>query len=241
MSYPNQTPNKLPREIYMRRRVAAFLVIVVVVLGLLWAFSALGGNGGSSSTNSAQQTTGEVATPADAAAQQSSSVVTATETTSAESAVEDSAQASASAAPGADIDPALADKKTCELSDLVITASSDHTTYPTGVQPNFGMTVTNPTGADCQIDLDKETLRFEVYSIADNSRIWSDIDCYPAVQTGTYTFPAGEQRSFAALWSRLRSNDNGRCSNRAPAEPGSYFLHTVIGNNASEPYTFNLQ
>src|SRR5699024_12840688 len=110
-----------------------------------------------------------------------------------------------SSEPSASVDPALADKDTCELSDLIIRASSDATTYPNGVQPNFGMTVINHTGANCEINLDEESLRFMVYRISDNRRIWADTDCYDYVQSSEYNFPAGEERSFDAFLSRLDS------------------------------------
>lgn len=230
----------------MRRRIAAFVVILVLVVGLLIAFTAFGGN---SDDDAAAPETTEVSAPEnpeDEGASESGEEEI--ESESASPSESEEPEASEEATPREDeedsdsnnIDPALADKDMCELSDLVIRASSDGTTYPNGVQPNFGMTVVNPTGADCEIDLDEDTLRFEVYRLTDNARMWADTDCYESVQTGTYNFPAGEERSFDAVWSRLASERGGDCSERPVVEPGAYFLHTVIGDNASEPYTFNL-
>src|SRR5699024_8941657 len=131
-------------------------------------------------------------------------------------------------------------KDSCELSDLIIRASSDATTYLIGVQPNFCMTVIYPTGSDCEIYLDEESLRFDVYRISDNCRMWADTDCYVSVQLGVYNFLAVDERSLDAVWSRLASVRDDECSERPAVDPGAYFLHTVIGDNASEPYTFNL-
>ncbi|HHT60476.1 MAG TPA: hypothetical protein GXZ83_12520 [Corynebacterium stationis] len=228
----------------MRRRIAAFVVILVVVVGLLIAFSAFGGN--SDNEQAAPESTPASAPvkPEDEGASSESSQEMESESES-PSTTENSKsgekdEAEKSTEPSASVDPALADKDTCELSDLIIRASSDATTYPNGVQPNFGMTVINPTGADCEINLDEESLRFEVYRISDNRRMWADTDCYDSVQRGEYNFPAGEERSFDAVWSRLASDRDGECSERPAVDPGAYFLHTVIGDNASEPYTFNL-
>ncbi len=229
----------------MRRRIAAFVVILVVVVGLLIAFSAFGGNSDDEQAAPESTSASAPAKPEDEGASSKTSEEVASESeqasTTESSERDDERDAEKSAEPSAsNIDPALADKDTCELSDLIINASSDATTYPKGVQPNFGMTVINPTGADCKINLDKDSLRFEVYRLSDNRRMWSDTDCYDSVQRGDYNFPAGEERSFDAVWSRLASERDGSCSERPAVEPGAYFLHTVIGDNASEPYTFNL-
>ncbi|MDN6132102.1 MAG: hypothetical protein L0I87_08840 [Corynebacterium casei] len=250
MSNPNQSSDKLPREIYMRRRIAAFVVILVVVVGLLIAFSAFGGNNDdeTAAPESTPVSAPENSEDEGAGSEGSEEIESESAEPSAandEEANRDQArdgesEESSNDSNSSNIDPALADKDSCELSDLVIRASSDATTYPNGVQPNFGMTVVNPTGADCDINLDEETLRFEVYRISDNQRMWTDTDCYDSVQTGTYSFLAGEERSFDAVWSRLASERGGDCGQRPVVEPGAYFLHTVIGDNASEPYTFNL-
>ena len=194
MSNPNQSSNKLPREIYQRRRIAAFVVILVVVVGLLIAFTAFGGNNEDETAAPESAPISAPENPEDEGASSEGSE----EIESDEPAASDEAEANredsnegseepkaSEEAQSSNTDPALADKDSCELSDLVIRASSDDTTYPNGVQPTFGMTVVNPTGADCEIDLDEDTLRFEVYRLTDNKRMWSDTDCYVSVQNGT--------------------------------------------------------
>ena len=101
------------------------------------------------------------------------------------------------------------------------------------------MEVFNPTTADCSIDLDEEQLRFEVYKMGSNERVWADTDCYASVETGKQTFKSGETRYFQADWSRKRS-EPGKCTDREDAEPGAYFLHSVIGENYSPALPFNL-
>ena len=111
--------------------------------------------------------------------------------------------------------------------------------YPEGTQPVFYMEVENPTDTDCVIDLDDNLLRFEVYDMASNDRIWSDTDCYPPVVDGTETFKAGQKRGFEARWSATASQP-GQCDARPAVAAGSYFLHAVIGDNASDAAPFNI-
>ena len=101
------------------------------------------------------------------------------------------------------------------------------------------MEVENPTDTDCVINLDDNPLRFEVYDMASNERIWSDIDCYPPVVGGTVDFAPGEKRRWEARWSGTASQP-GQCDDRAEVRAGSYFLHGVIGENASEASPFNI-
>ncbi|WP_080796706.1 hypothetical protein [Corynebacterium pacaense] len=215
-------PPKHSEVIYQRRRIAALVVLLLVVALIIWAVVALRGGASPEQTqNAAETSTAEATTPSPEA------------TTTATS-------PSASAAPTTTTATQAADaKKTCELADLVLTATSDKPNYGPGEQPQLFMTVANPTAADCRIDLDEQVLRFEIYDLATNARVWSDVDCNPAVETGTREFPAGEERYFQATWSRTTSAPQ-QCSSRQEVPVGSYYLHTVIGTNPSQALTFNL-
>ncbi len=245
-----RSPNRLPEKYYRRRRAAAVVVIVLVVVLLIWLLTSIGGGSGDAD----QQDTGT--DTATAAAEQTTSIAaptspSATDTTTASTTAEEKETVKASDeeespypdAPGSETaEPTtrVDEKRTsCELSDLVITASSDQATYPAEAQPTFYMTVANPTAADCDIDLDEETLRFEAYDLATNERIWSDTDCFDPVESGEQTFEAGSERYFEAVWSR-RASAPGRCDARPAVPGGSYFLHAVIGTNPSPAHTFNL-
>lgn len=218
---------RLPEVVYVRRRVAAVVVILVLVALVVWGLVAFA-NRGSDDEPPAEETTTAAAVE---------------ETTTPE---EEPAEAEATTgededadgeAPTEEEEPAPQDS--CELSDLQITATSDRPSYGEDVRPTFYMTVDNPTAEDCVIDLDDEILRFEVYNLASNERMWSDTDCSPSVEDGTRTFPAGEERHFQAVWSRLDSAP-GQCDDRDPVPTGGYFLHAVIGDNPSDAHTFNL-
>lgn len=253
MSTP-RTP--LPPEIYMRRRVAALVIILVLVLGLIVAWAALRGGGDdnaqptgeSASLTTATRGTEDMpagsgtALASSAAATVASESSVAPDTAAGESGA---AKASAEASTGAASDtpaaaPELEAKKaTCELADLVLTASTDQPVYAAGAEPTIYMTVENPTAADCIIDLDQEKMSFSVYAMDTNVHVWTDTDCNPSVQSGRQTFKAGETRTFQAVWSRLASAP-GQCDNREAAPAVAYFAHVVIGSNHSPSQDFRL-
>lgn len=216
--------------IYRRRRIAALVILLVVIALAIWAVVSMGGE-------SSEET--ETDNAAASLILETSAVETTTPEDAAGSSVDAAGGTTESTATTEATEPTEAPKNSCELSDLIITAASNKPTFDPGEEPELYMTVENPTAADCDIDLNDNILRFEVYNLANNARIWSDVDCNPAVETGTRIFPAGEQRYFQAIWSRTTSAPE-QCTNRQPVPAGSYFLHTVIGENPSQPLTFNL-
>ncbi|ANE04850.1 hypothetical protein [Corynebacterium crudilactis] len=216
---------------------AALLGLLIVIALIIWAVVALRGGStepeeeqpSNAAATSAMETT-KAAETETSATSSSSEAPTSETTTAKETSSEEPTPSSSTAAEA---------KDSCELKDLIISASTNQPTFAGGAQPELFMTVHNPTAADCEIDLEKDVLRFEIYNLATNARIWSDVDCNPAVEDGTSVFPAGEDRYFQATWSRTNSAP-GQCDNRAPVKAGAYFLHTVIGGNPSPAVTFNL-
>ncbi|MDR7330275.1 hypothetical protein [Corynebacterium guangdongense] len=249
-----RSPNRLPEKYYQRRRAAAVVVIVLVVGLLIWLLTAIGGDGETAQqdpgagTVAAEQTT-SIAAPETSTPEETTSSATPASTSATPEETEKKAPAneeeespypdapeSEAAKPSTAVDRS---RTSCELSDLLITASSDQATYPAEAQPTFYMTVANPTAADCEIDLDEASLRFEVYDLATNERIWSDTDCFEPVESGEQTFESGSERYFEAVWSR-RVSAPGQCNSRPAVPSGSYFLHAVVGDNPSPAHTFNL-
>lgn len=234
-----------PRQnevIYKRRRLAALVILLVVVVLIIAGVTALGGGSSDDESENTAATSPLVTTSAVEAntGDAAGSSVDSTADPDATATAERSEEPTASPSETSTADPAEEAKDSCELSDLIITASSNKPNFTPGEQPQLYMTVGNPTTEDCEIDLDDSVLRFEVYDLASNARIWSDVDCNPAVETGTRVFPAGEERFFQAIWSRTGSAPE-QCSNRQLVPAGSYFLHTVIGDNPSQAHTFNLR
>ena len=222
----------LPDVIYTRRRVAAVVILIVVIALIVLLFRAFGGsNNDTDPAASSEVTTSAEATSSAETTTQPSTATTVTETTTPTSGASTSPTTTTNAA---------ANKKTCELKDLEITATSDQLNYTGDQKPRFYATVHNPTGADCEIDLNKNTIAFEVYNLATNERVWSDIDCSNSVGTGTETFKKGEDRKYEIPWSRTGSAPD-KCENRQPVAAGSYYLHALVGDNHSDAWTFNIR
>lgn len=242
MGTPNN--NRLPDEVYVRRRVAAVVVLLVVIALIVWGLVSMSG-GNEEETEPAAETTSQAAettpeetetTEAEETSETSGTSETSeTDETSGTSETSESEDPTEStAASGTE-----AAQQSCELSDLQVSVSSDQPNYSAGTEPTFYLSVENPTAADCEIDLSEDTMRFEVYSLATNERIWSDVDCNAPVGDGEETFEADTERNFQAVWSRTTSSPDN-CSAREPVPAGSYFLHGVIGSNASNSLPFNL-
>ena len=212
----------------MRRRVAALVILLVVVALLVWALSAMARSGGSGSDEAVETSTEQTVNP-----------TVATEPTVAAPEESASESASPSEEPSSSVEAAPARTGACELKDLRIKALPNQPSYAAGTEPVFYMEVENPTDTDCVIDLDENILRFEVYDMRTNERMWADTDCYQPVVSGTQTYKAGEKQGYQARWSGTVSQP-GKCDDRPAIEPGSYFLHTVIGDNASEAAPFNI-
>ena len=208
----------------MRRRVASLVILLVIVALLVWGLSAFARSGKTDETENTPETVSEAP-----------STTLATEPT-----VQLSEESTPSSTqPSEETVAAPVKKGSCELADLEIHASSNQPSYAIGVQPVFYMEVKNPTDTDCVINLDDNLLRFEVYDMATNDRIWSDTDCYPPVAAGNVEFAPGEKRRWEARWS-VTASQPGQCDNRPEVKAGSYFLHGVIGDNASDASPFNI-
>lgn len=225
---PAAQPRPLPREIYLRRRWAAVGILIVIIALIWWGISAALGNGKE-----------PAATPAATTTSTSAARVTTSSTASSSTAATSAAQVTPTVTASATATVAAADKTTCELADLQLTAGTDQANYAGDAQPRFWMTVQNPTKADCKIDLSANVLRFEVYNMATNQRVWSDVDCNAPEDTDQRVFPAGTSRYYEAVWSRTTSAPN-QCQVRTPVATGNYYLHAVIGTNASAPIPFNI-
>ncbi|MEX3563963.1 hypothetical protein VVR46_09610 [Corynebacterium phoceense] len=244
------TPRKpLPPVIYQRRRAAALILILVVVAALIIAWAV--GRGGKDDASQQAAATSSLAQPADAPSSAPSAAPASSTETAADASAPESSAAEAPASDGtspaessaaASSESAAASeapKNSCTVDDLKVSVKAVEASYKDGDLPVFVMDVENPTAVDCDIDLDQNKLRFEVYKMGTNARVWADTDCYPSVQTGRTTFKAGATQQFQATWSR-KGSEPGQCSDRPVAEAGHYFAHGIIGDNYSEGYTFNL-
>ncbi|WP_198947163.1 hypothetical protein [Corynebacterium sp. NML 150383] len=235
---PAQRPPKrpLPPEIYMRRRVVVLVALLVLVGLIVWGLSAVarsGGDGADTASSSVEATASPSPSEEKPKAEPTETVVGEESGTSAASSASETASSEPSVAA------APANPGECSLKDLQITATTNQPSYPAGTEPVLYMEVRNPTDVDCNINLDEAKLRFEVYAMGTNERVWADTDCYEPAVGGMQTFAPGATRGFEARWSATGSAPEA-CENRQPVPAGSYFLHAVIGDNASDPAPFNI-
>lgn len=229
----NQRP--LPEEIYMRRRVAALVILLVVASLVIWGLSAMAKSDGGDGPTSTEETSELVTEPTvSEPSEPSEPSGTTTETSTASTSTTTATTTATTTEP-----VAAAKKGSCELSDLRIEAVPPQPSFPVNSQPEFFMNVSNPTDGDCELDLKDGMVRFEVYEMATNKRVWADTDCYPSIVTGRQVFPAGSEQGFKAVWS-VTASQPGQCANRQQVPAGAYYLHGVIGDNASDPAPFNL-
>ena len=195
-----------PEIIYIRRRIAAVVILVVVAGLLIWLMSVVGGG----NKTSAEDPSAVATTASSTAAPSSTSSASASSTDSDSSASSSASHSLAAPSDARSTEPTTSaergTKNTCELKDLVISARSDQDSFDAGQQPRFYMTVDNPTNVDCEIDLAENPLRFEVYDLATNKRIWSDMDCTPTDEQDSRVFPAGEQRYSDPITFNLHGN-----------------------------------
>lgn len=233
MSQPEyQYSQPLPPEIYRRRRIAAVVGLLVILLVLVLIVRAISGGGGS------DDTAGGSSVPATAAAHSTDADVTtsgegrdgASSRSTQKSETSTRETTSSSAEPGAQ----------CPLDDLHIAVQSDAPTYAAGQLPDFYLTVNNPTGADCTLDLSAHPMSFEVFTLSDYARVWADTDCNDPTMSGSVDLGSGETRNFVLNgWSRTTSTPEG-CTNRTDAGTGAFLLYGHLGDRTTEPQTFNL-
>lgn len=234
--------NKLPPEIYRRRRIAAAVLLVIILVLLGWGISALVNRDSEDSEPvNVTRDDGKEVTPPEQPKEPYApkSDKDSTKDKSDKDAKTDAKEGEDSAKD--DAQAALANKKDCSLADLQVTATSDQPNYG-DEQPTLAITVHNPTGGECRVNLDEHQLRFEVYDLATYERVWSDVDCNDSEGHGELVLAPGEEVNYAATWSRLTSVPN-KCSeeDRVPAPSGSYIFYGVIGDNNSDAYTFNMR
>ena len=226
------TPPLSP-TIYRRRRIAAVVAAIVVIALLWWVLRSVGDSNDDSSeqaveslsTSNSPNMTGEPEPPNQKAKK-----------------TDDPAEEkTGESEPSDDNADPNAEKASCELADLRVTAVPGSSTFAADAQPNFFAKIHNPTKGDCDLDVDKDKLSFEVFALNDYHRVWGDLDCNEASLDGTVTIEAGKSKNYElGEWSRTTSAPE-KCENRQRVPAGSYLLYAHLGGNVSEPATFNLR
>lgn len=224
----------------MRRRIAAVAILVLVLFLLWWFIGSLGGGDDKQNVASDQK-----AETSQSVTEQTASESAKPKESTSESAKPSDKNSDKSSASNSASETTKADEKpkknTCGLADLEVVASPGSPSFAPDAVPNFFVTINNPTSADCKLDLSKDKLSFEVFTLNNYQRVWGDLDCNESGASGERTIKAGENAKFSLdSWSRTTSAPNA-CEDRQPVGAGSYLLYAHVGDNTSKPATFNLQ
>ena len=205
----------LPREIYVRRRLAALILVAVVVVAVVVALVLVSRDGGGGTD------------PAAAAGSETSESVTSSET-STEATDEDDEEDPASRGRWAD-------------DDLEVSVRPAAANFEAGSEARFYAEITNTSDSTCDRDLTGAPLTFEVYRLDDNARVWSSTDCTQSDSEDVASLKSDEPVMRQIDWSG-RMSEPGACGqrDRAPAEPGSYQVYALVGDAFSPAATFNL-
>lgn len=239
MSQPTSPYNRpLPPEIYRRRRIAAGVGLLAIVVVLVLIVRAITGGGGSDSV--ADGSTGPVTTSGTVSRATGATGSARSAGASTQEATDTSGQGSAADHRDGETTGAVEPGTVCSPDVLRLEVRAGAPTYAAGQLPDFIMSVTNTSGADCTVDLAANPMSFEVFNLASYERIWGDTDCNEPTVTQDIDLTAGESRNFALNgWSRTTSAPD-ECTDRADAGTGAFLLYGHLGDKVSEPGTFNL-
>ncbi|MBB2976902.1 cytoskeletal protein RodZ [Microbacterium endophyticum] len=218
MSSP--TPRRRPSPaVYRRRRLVALLLALIVVAAIvagIWAVVAQPWRSNATETPVVSPSPSASAS-ADAAA-------------SAPADAETPAAAEESAAPD---DAAAADgAPACNAGDVTVEGATSKESYASGENPEFSITLTNTSDADCTINVGTSAQSFTVTSGSDTW--WRSTDCQAEPSDMIVTLAAGQTVSSAEAlsWDRTRSSvDTCDSADRAqaPGNGASYHLAVEIG------------
>ena len=206
----------LPREVYVRRRVAAVVVaviaVVVVVLALFLASRDSGTDTQETAAGGENGTTGAVET----------------------------SETSSSATTERD-DDGGASRGRCADEDLRLDVWPAEPNVPVGSDVRFFVNIVNVSDTTCDRDLSEAPLSFEVYRLDDNSKVWSSIDCTTPREEDQVELRPDEPEPRQIDWTGRRSAE-GACSesDRTPVEVGAYQVYALVGNVFSPASTFNV-
>ena len=208
----------LPREVYVRRRVAAVVIAVIAALAVVLALFLASRDTG---TDTQAAANGGDAGSAEAA-----------ETTETSEAEEETTERE---------DDGGASRGRCADEDLRLDVWPAEPNVPVGQDVRFFVNVLNTSETTCDRDLSEAPLSFEVYCLDDNTKVWSSIDCTTPRDEDEVELRPQEPEPRQIDWSGRRSAE-GACSeaDRTPVEVGAYQVYALVGNVFSPAGTFNV-
>lgn len=209
----------LPREVYVRRRVAAVVVAVIAVLVMVLALFLASRDTGTDT----QETAGSGDPGSTEAAETTETSATTTETSDKKD------------------DDGGASRGRCAEQDLRLDVWPAEPNVVAGEDVRFFVNVLNTSETTCDRDLSEAPLSFEVYRLDDNTKVWSSIDCTTPRGEDEVVLRPNEPEPRQIDWSGRRSAE-GACSegDRAPVEVGAYQVYALVGSVFSPAATFNV-
>lgn len=114
----------------------------------------------------------------------------------------------------------------CPDSALVLVASADAPSYPTGASPLLRLSIRNGGRVACRRNVGSRAVELRILSGSD--RIWSSDDCAKGGSLDPVLLQPGETRSTSVVWSGRRSQP-GCGGSAAPAQPGTYLVFARVG------------
>ena len=205
----------LPREVYVRRRVAAVVVAVIAVLAVILALFLASRDSGTDT----QQNATEGETDSSEALDTSESSVS--ETT--------------------EPDDGGASRGRCADEDLRLNVWPAEPNVPEGQDVRFFVNIANVSDTTCDRDLSEAPLSFEVYRLDTNVKVWSSIDCTTPRDEDKVELRPEIPEPRQIDWTGRRSAE-GSCSeaDRTPVEVGAYQVYALVGTVFSPAATFNV-
>lgn len=215
VGHVHEPQGSLPREVYVRRRVAAVVVAVVAVLAVILALFLASRDSGTDTQETAAN-----------GGPDSSEAVATSETTTSRTTARDDGGAS---------------RGRCADEDLSLEVWSAQPNVPVGDEVRFFVNILNTSDTTCDRDLSEAPLSFEVYRLDTNVKVWSSIDCTTPRDQDEVELRPGEPEPRQIDWSGRRSAE-GACSesDRTPVEVGAYQVYALVGNVFSPAATFNV-
>lgn len=210
----------LPREVYVRRRVAAVAVAVVAVLAVVLALFLASRDTGTDTQETAANGDPDSSEDAEGSDGAEDDETSPTETTARDGG---------------------ASRGRCADEDLRLDVWPAEPNVPEGQDVRFFVNVMNTADSTCDRDLAEPPLSFEVYRLDDNTKVWSSIDCTTPREEDEVELRPDEPQPRQIDWTGRRSAE-GACAeaDRTPVEPGSYQVYALIGSVFSPAATFNV-
>lgn len=238
--HDEHTGHSLPQKIYVRRRIAAGVVLVLAIVLVWFLVKSLTG-GEQKQESNAQHAVHSKSMDATSPVEPPNKKDKSEEPSASKSSAAKKSDSEQSDKPDrSDESSAASAKDVCTVSDLQVTASPSQPTFDANTQPSFYVNIKNPTKGDCEVDFEANPLMFEIFTLNNYQRVWGSLDCNKPEVTGTVDIKAGEEVNYQlSSWSRTTSAKD-QCQNRQPVGAGSFLLYGHVGDNVSEPATFNL-